>query len=54
MDCAAMRSEVTGDFQEPYGAVFGDTAIRPALMTIEDALHAPRQTSLHRKSETIA
>ena len=23
MDCAAMRSEVSGDFHEPYGAVLG-------------------------------
>jgi hypothetical protein len=23
MDCATMRSDVIGDLQEPYGAVFG-------------------------------
>ena len=23
MDCATMRSEVMGDFQEPYGAILG-------------------------------
>jgi hypothetical protein len=32
MDCAAMRSVVIGDFQEPYGAVLGRHCYSPGSL----------------------